>query len=68
MKPTEKSPEIDNAIKQIFGIDRKHSIMTKMCVFCGKPALEADFRDEISKREFSISGICQACQDQTFGT
>lgn len=68
MKPTEKSPEIDAMLKQMFGVDRKHSIMTNMCVFCGKPALDADFRDEISRREFTISGICQFCQDKTFGT
>ena len=67
MKPEEKSPEMDAALKQIFGIDRPHSIMTKMCVFCGKPALDVDFRDEISRREFAISGICQSCQDQVFG-
>ena len=26
------------------------------------------FRDRISKREFFISGLCQKCQDKTFGT
>ena len=25
------------------------------------------FRDEISRREHQISGMCQACQDKTFG-
>ena len=28
---------------------------------------EADFRDEKSLREWRISGLCQACQDDMFG-
>ena len=38
------------------------------CSLCGK---EIDtvfaFQDGVSKREFSISGLCQECQDKTFG-
>lgn len=26
-----------------------------------------EFRNEISKKEFSLSGMCQKCQDRTFG-
>jgi hypothetical protein len=26
-----------------------------------------DFRDELSKKEFGISGFCQSCQDDIFG-
>jgi hypothetical protein len=38
------------------------------CPFCGE-VIEGpeDFRDELSRREYSISGICQACQDRIFG-
>lgn len=25
------------------------------------------FRDELSRKEFGISGMCQKCQDETFG-
>ena len=64
MKPTEKSTEIDNEITRLFGVDRKASITTNVCVFCGKPADK--FRDELSRREFTISGICQVCQDEVF--
>lgn len=35
------------------------------CVFCGKPA--TTFKDERSQREYNISGLCQSCQDETFG-
>ena len=27
---------------------------------------EVDFRDALSKKEFSISGMCQECQDAVF--
>lgn len=26
-----------------------------------------DFRDELSRREYKISGLCQKCQDKIFG-
>ena len=39
-----------------------------LCPFC-KTAVKPDsFRDEVSAREYKISGLCQACQDQVFGT
>ena len=31
---------------------------------CGKPA--GEFRDEVSRREYAISGLCQACQDSVY--
>ena len=33
--------------------------------FCKKPITE--FRDEISEKEYNISGVCQECQDSVFG-
>ena len=64
-KPSEKSPEIDEFIKRSLGIDRKGSITNNVCAFCGQPATE--FRDKLSEKEYSISGMCQKCQDETFG-
>jgi len=40
----------------------------KKCAFCGKVVDENGFRNNVSKREYSISGLCQACQDLTFGS
>lgn len=37
------------------------------CPFCGAPIDPNCFRDELSKREFEISGLCQSCQDEMFG-
>jgi len=36
------------------------------CPLCKKPVSIADFRDELSIREYKISGICQSCQDEMF--
>jgi len=36
------------------------------CPLCLLPVNMADFKDELSKREYKISGICQSCQDETF--
>ena len=36
------------------------------CPFCGKDMRNPKFKDEKSRREFNISGICQECQDKTF--
>ena len=40
-------------------------IMCNVCTFCAV-ALD-EFRDELSAKEYSISGMCQSCQDKTFG-
>jgi len=36
------------------------------CPWCKKPIDMNDFRNEISKREYGISGLCQKCQDGFF--
>jgi len=36
------------------------------CPFCGKDMTHPSFRDEQSRKEFMISGICQRCQDDYF--
>ena len=38
------------------------------CPFCNKKINpETDFRDDLSLKEYKISGICQFCQDKMFG-
>lgn len=69
--PTEKAVKIDEMIDSVLeivngkGKGRRESITTDMCVFCNNPATE--FKDELSKREYRISGLCQKCQDEVFG-
>lgn len=37
------------------------------CMICGQFVEQEQLRDDLSKREFQISGLCQKCQDDTFG-
>ena len=38
------------------------------CATCGNPTdSRDDFRDDLSRKEYEISGMCQDCQDETFG-
>ena len=50
---------------QLFGRSRTLAIAGNQCVKCGE--LAADFSDEISRKEYGISGLCQCCQDMIFG-
>ena len=62
--PTTKAPEIDATLKRLSGVDRVASINSNGCVFCKAP--ELNFRDDLSRKEYCISGMCQTCQDQMF--
>lgn len=37
-----------------------------LCTSCGNKIVENDFKDYLSRKEYSISGFCQKCQDKTF--
>lgn len=63
MEPSSKSPEMEAILEKFFG--RTTAIKSDTCVSCGKPAEQ--FRDAISKKEYTISGLCQKCQDGVFG-
>ncbi len=39
-----------------------------LCPFCKKQIdPKTEFEDELSEKEFKISGLCQKCQDKMFG-
>lgn len=40
-------------------------IKNNKCPMCNEEISE--FKDELSKKEYKISGMCQTCQDSTFG-
>ena len=50
---------------RLFGRSRSLAIAGNGCVKCGESAV--DFTDELSRKEFGISGLCQGCQDGIFG-
>jgi hypothetical protein len=65
-KPTEKGRAINRLLDELSpsSLGRVASIQTNVCSCCGKEA--GVFKDALSKKEFSISGFCQICQDQVF--
>ena len=67
--PIGKMPEakrlLENITRGTFGRSRQDSIRKDICVACGGVATK--FNDEISQKEYTISGLCQECQDGVFG-
>lgn len=63
-EPTPKHPSIDALITNIFGVDRQQMIRANRCVTCGNSA--GEFSDPLSEKEYTISGLCQKCQDEVF--
>lgn len=43
------------------------AVEDKICPLCGADIKDVVFRDELSKQEYKISGLCQKCQDDIFG-
>jgi hypothetical protein len=63
---TLKNAEIDRLLSDLSGTNRPAMIAANLCAWCKQPATE--FTDELSKVEYTISGLCQKCQDETFFT
>lgn len=70
MNPSDKSESMEEFIKGTFGFDRRDKIQQGVCIpppfGCGREGIEGEFRDELSRKEYSISGLCQKCQDEVF--
>ena len=68
-KPSKKSESLDRTLEAmssiLFGVGRKESITRDTCVSCKEDA--STFNDDLSRKEFTISGLCQPCQDSVFG-
>jgi hypothetical protein len=68
MEPTNKSNAINSMLSSVFGVDRVETITEAFCVSCDSENNNAaSFRDDISRKEYAISGLCQSCQDDVFG-
>ncbi len=46
------------------GRTKEESLHTGKCVTCDEPDL--NFVDALSSKEYTISGMCQTCQDKVF--
>ena len=65
MEPTQKHGDIEMQLtKMLGGRDRRSYIRAGKCVMTGQDA--GPFRDELSKREYMISGLGQEAQDMIF--
>ena len=64
-EPTQKSPGIESLISGMMGKDRTATIKANKCMTCDGEA--TTFSDDLSRKEYAISGMCQVCQDKTFG-
>ena len=68
MEPTNKSNPIESMLSSIFGVDRVKTISEGHCVSCDTENIIAtSFTDDLSRKEYAISGLCQSCQDDVFG-
>lgn len=60
--------EIKKAMLRAAGLNEEvDAVEEKKCPFCKEPIKMEDFKDDLSRKEFGISGICQSCQDGVFG-
>jgi hypothetical protein len=69
-EPSTKQVSMEEFLKGLYGFDRCTSIRAGRCVpapiGCGKEV--KGFKDMLSEKEFTISGLCQECQDKIFGS
>ena len=67
--PSNKSDEMNRFLerfsKAMFGgVSRAASIAQNTCVTCKGDA--STFTNELSEKEFTVSGMCQTCQNEIF--
>ena len=71
IQPSYKAPAIDAMLSEIIfnGKDRLPCIQEGICLTCDDAhgIIATSFRDDISRKEYSISAMCQSCQDDVFG-
>ena len=67
--PSAKAPSMELFLEKMSG--RTTAIRADSCVDapigCGKADVGEGFRDLLSAKEYTISGLCQDCQDEVFG-
>jgi len=56
----------ENIMRKVGFGDEMDLIKKGQCPLCHEKVDVKNFRDELSVREFKISGLCQKCQDDIF--
>lgn len=55
-----------NIMRQM-GFDKEvDAVEHGFCPLCNKPVSLNDFKNELFKKEYGISGLCQKCQNKIF--
>ena len=64
--PKDNMPLPPDLSKPAFSLfpEKADRVMANKCVTCVEPV--GAFKDALSRKEYSISGMCQACQDSIF--
>lgn len=57
----------EQIMKEVGFSEEVNRIKKGQCPFCKKEIYTDEFRDEVSWKEYQISGLCQVCQDKMFG-
>jgi hypothetical protein len=65
MEASKKNPVIESLLTSLTGVSRVGAVHEASCVMCGGEARV--FRDDLSRKEYAISAMCQDCQDKVFG-
>ena len=65
LEATFKNQGIEQMLTALTGVSRVGAVAESSCVTCQGEA--KSFRDAISEKEYTISGMCQTCQDGIFG-
>lgn len=55
---------IDELAMMAFGRTKTDAKSEGVCIKCGEPV--GEFRDELSRREYRITQLCQKCQDEIY--
>lgn len=68
MKPTNQAEQLEAAIMEVMGKDRRMTIALGECMVCDATGVSREsFTSEVSAKEYTVSGLCQTCQNDVFG-
>ena len=65
LEATFKHQGIEEMLTAITGVSRVGAVAERSCATCSGEA--KSFRNAKSEKEYTISGMCQPCQDSIFG-
>jgi hypothetical protein len=58
-------PDLNKPVFKLYPY-KKTLAMRGLCTFCSKPIAEESFRSDLGRKEYTVTGMCQLCQDNAF--